>query len=101
MGTLGHVPVASYYLSDFLPHEERPKVQESYEVFVSSHIGRAAAVLLCTISEVQAYAHFDGANINERIVKGWNALLSLFEAKEPYDGRYSKLMLDRRISPRE
>jgi len=98
MGTLGHVPVGSYYVEDFLPRESRPKVEDSYDVFVSTHIGRAALVLLCTITEIQAYAHFDGANINERICRIWKALEPLFEGKELYDGRYAKLMADRGIS---
>jgi hypothetical protein len=100
IGTLGHVPVGSYYLSDFLPHDTRPKVEGSYELFVSAHIGRAASVLLCIITEVQAYAAFDDANINKRIVKVWDALVPVFETKELYDGRYAKLMADRGISPR-
>jgi hypothetical protein len=97
MGTLGHVPVASYYISDFLPAEARPKVEASYEVFVSTHIGRAALVLLSIITEVQAYARFDGANINDRIVKMWDALLPLFEGKELHNARYAKLMSERGI----
>jgi hypothetical protein len=96
-GTLGHVPIGAYYMSDFMPHDSRPKVDESYELFVSTHIGRAATVLLCIITELQAYCRFDGANINERIRKIWDALTPLFEAKELYDGRYSQLMLERRI----
>jgi hypothetical protein len=100
-GTLGHVPVGAYYVTDFLPHETRPKVEESYELFVSTHIGRAATVLLCLITELQAYCLFDEANINERICNVWEALLPLFEAKELYDGRYRKLMADKGILPRK
>jgi hypothetical protein len=97
MGLLGHVPVGSYYVNDFLPHETRPKVEESYDVFLSTHIGRAATVLLCIITEIQAHAKFDGAN-NDRIVKIWDALRPAFEAKELYDGRYARLMANRGIS---
>lgn len=97
IGTLGDMPIGSYYLQDFLPHETRPKVDESYAAFLSIHLGRAATVLLCIITEVQAYCRFDGANINERICSIWAALVPLFEAKELYDGRYEKLMRDRGI----
>ncbi len=101
IGSLGHVPVGSYYVTDLLPHEDRPKVDESYEVFVTTHLGRAATVLLCIITELQAHYRFEGANIDERICKVWNALLPLDEAKELYDGRYRKLMQERKISPRD
>jgi hypothetical protein len=99
-GTLGSIPVGAYYVTDFLPHNDRPKVEESYDLFVSTHLGRAATVLLCLITEVQAYCKFDGANINVRICRIWAPLLSLFEANELYDGRYAKLMAEHGISPR-
>jgi hypothetical protein len=91
------MPIGSYYVQDFLPHETRPKVDESYATFLSMHLGRAATVFLCIITEVQAYCRFDGAHINERICSIWAALVPLFEAKELYDGRYEKLMRDRAI----
>jgi hypothetical protein len=72
-------------------------VESSYELFVSAQLGRAATVLLCLITELQAYCRFDGHNINERIRKVWEPLLPLFEAKELYDGRYSKLMAQKGI----
>jgi hypothetical protein len=100
IGTLGNVPVGSYYVQDFLPHDDRPKVDASYDLFLSTHLGRAATVLLCLLTEVQAYCRFDGAHINERICAVWQAMIPLFEAKEVYDGRYSKLMADKGISPR-
>jgi hypothetical protein len=59
-------------------------VDESYKIFVSKHLGRA--------TELQVRCRFDGANINERIFQTWNALVPLFEAKEPYDGRYKQLL---------
>jgi hypothetical protein len=95
IGTLGDMPIGSYYMLDFLPHEIRPKLDESYAAFLSSHVGRAATVLLCIITEVQAYCRFDGADINERICNIWAALVPLFEAKELYDARYGTLMRDR------
>ena len=97
-GTLGYLPVGAYYVRDFMPHDVRPKVDESYDLLISTHIGRAATVSLCLITELQAYCGFDGANINERICRIWDALLPLFEAKELYDGRYSRLMADKGIS---
>jgi hypothetical protein len=101
IGFVGPVPAGAYYITDFLPHEQRPKVDASYDVYLSLHIGRAAAVLLCLITELQAYCKFDGANINERICKLWETLMPLFDAKELYDGRYSQLMKMRGILPKD
>jgi hypothetical protein len=97
-GTLGDMPVGSYYAEKLLPHALRPKIEESYGTFLSMHIGRAATVLLCLITELQAYCRFDGHRINERICKIWATLFPLFETKELYDGRYEKLMEERGIS---
>ena len=101
MGFAGPLPVGAYYISDFLPHAERPKVDSSYDMFLSMHIGRAATVLLCMITELQAYFRFDGARINERISKLWETLIPLFEANELYEGRYSQLMKVRGILSQE
>ena len=92
IGTLGMVPVGAYYMNDFLPHEERDKLDDTYDLFLSTHIGRSASVLLCMLTEIQAYCRFDGANINERIGKIWAALLPFPATRELYDGRYGKLM---------
>lgn len=100
MGTLGHHPVGAYYMRDFLPQETRPKVDEGYHMFLSSHIGRAATVLLCIITEIQAYCKFEGHRINERICEVWDALKPLFETEELYRGRYEKLLEDRGIRDR-
>ncbi len=97
-GTLGNTPVGSYYITDFLPHDLRPKIDDGYDLFVSMHIGRAATVLLCLNTELQSYCRFDGANINERICRIWEVLLPMFEATELYEGRYRSLMAERRIS---
>jgi hypothetical protein len=100
-GILGHIPIGAYYVSDFLPHENRLKVDESYDLFRSTHIGRAATVLLCLLTEIQAYCRFDGANINDRVAKIWEVLILRPEVKELYDGRYATLMIERGISPQK
>lgn len=61
IGTLGIVPVGAYYMNDFLPHEERDKLEDTYHLFLSTHIGRSAIVLLCMLTEIQAHCRFDGA----------------------------------------
>jgi hypothetical protein len=97
-GIMGNLPLGAYYLTDLLPHEVRPKITDSYDIFLSTHIGRAALILLCIITEIQAHARFQGHKIDERIVNIWEALMSLYDAKELYDGHYAMLMADRGIS---
>jgi len=72
-----------------------------YPRVMSMHIMRAAAVLLCIVTELQAHFLFDddGAQIHPRIHAIWNALLPVFEVKELYSERYEQLMKDRRINP--
>lgn len=95
----GLMPVAMYYISDSMPYEERPKLDEVYPIILSLHLARAAIILLCIVTEWQAYFHFDGARIDERIHKIWNALMPVFEAKELFTERYAKLMEDKHINP--
>jgi len=99
-GQIGSLPVGAYYMTDFFPHEMRPKIDETFELFLSTHIGRAATVLLSILTEIQAYCKFEGANINQRLLKVWAALMPLFEAKEVYDLRYAQLMKDSGIARR-
>jgi hypothetical protein len=87
-------------MNDFLPHEERQRVEESYDLFLTLHLVRAATVLLCIVTELQSYCRFYGHNINERICKIWDVLVPLFEAKELYDARYRAMMEERGVASR-
>ena len=58
-----------------LPHEFRPIVESQPNDLVSIHVPRAAAILLCTLTELQAHFRFKGARINERLHQIWSALL--------------------------
>jgi hypothetical protein len=51
------------------------------------------------VTELQAHFHFDGASIDERIHKMWNALMPTFAVKELYSERYEQLMKDKGINP--
>ena len=82
-----------------MPYEQRPKLDETLPIILSLHLARAATVLLCIITELQAHFHFEGARINERIHKMWSALMPVFEARELFNERYAKLMEDKRIEP--
>ena len=88
------------YISDILPLEERPKLDEIYPVRLGTHMSQAAGVLISVVTELQAYFHFDdnGARINERIHEAWKALMPTFTVKELYDMRYRQLMEDKHIN---
>lgn len=49
-------------------------------------------------SEVQAYYKFDGAHINQRLHRVWDALGPAPEVKELHDARYKQLMQDKGIN---
>jgi hypothetical protein len=97
----GLLPVALYYTADSMPHEERPRLDEELPKILTMHIGRTAGVLLCIVTELQAYFRFDddGAHINQRIHEVWKALMPVGEIKELYDEHYAKLMKDKQINP--
>ena len=80
-----------------MPHEERPKIEEVSMGLIFGHMTRAAAILLCILTELQAFFRFDGARINARLHEVWNALLAAPEVKDLYDSRYAQLMKDKGI----
>jgi hypothetical protein len=88
----GILPIAVFFVPKDLPHDERARVDEFYERMIFMHISRVAAILLCMLTEVQAYFKFDGANINERLHKIWDVIVAAPEVKELYEERYEKLM---------
>jgi hypothetical protein len=97
----GLLDTAAADITDMLPHEDRPKLDEVLPMRLSTHIAQAAGILISVVTELQAYFHFDdvGARINERIHEVWNALLPTFTVKELYVNRYAKLMQDKGINP--
>ena len=100
-GYIGELPAGAYLILDTLSHEQRPVVEEMYKAFLTRHIGRAAMILLCLVTELQLYFRFEGANINARIEQMWGALMGVFEVKEIFDERYRDLMLENGILPNE
>jgi len=95
----GLLPIAVLLAPKDLPIESRPKIEDHADALISIHIPRVAAILLCTLTEIQAHFQFDGAHINQRLHKIWNPLLVAPEIKELYDERYEKLMRDKGINP--
>jgi hypothetical protein len=92
-------PVALFLAPKDLPHEDRPKLDDASETLIAIHLPRLADILLCALTELQAYFRFDGARINVRLHEIWNALITAPEVKELYEGRYEKRMNDRGIRP--
>lgn len=95
----GLIPIAAFLVPNDLRHELRPMLYDQMEGIVALHVSRAASILLCTLTEVQAHFKFDGARINQRLHQVWNALLPVPEIKELYDERYMQLMCDKGINP--
>jgi hypothetical protein len=97
----GLLPIALFLAPKDLPHEDRPTVDAAVVVMIATHVARVAAILLCTLAEIQAYCKFDGAHINRRLHEVWNALVVVPEIKELYDERYAQLMKQKGIYPDE
>jgi hypothetical protein len=93
----GLLKTAIYYIADSVPHEHRAKLDDAFPRLQSLHISQAAGILICIVTELQAYFHFDGANINERSHAIWTALMPAFAVKELYSERYEQLMKDQGI----
>lgn len=91
-GYIGEFPAGAYFVLDSLPHDTRPFIEKAYIAVLTKHIGRAAMVLLCIATELQLYFKFEGADINDRICKMWDAIAPFFEAKEVYEERYRQLL---------
>jgi len=94
------MPTAVFYIPGMIPHDLREHFDnEVVERFISTHLSRSAAILLCTITEIQAeFRFFDEARINERLLDVWKALLRVEAVKELYDARYKQLMREKGIA---
>lgn len=88
----GLMEVGSFFNRDRHRHEDRHIIDSNFERMMSLHIGRAALILLCIITELQAHFRFKGANVNSRILDSWDKLQHIPEAKEIYNNRYKKIM---------
>jgi hypothetical protein len=95
----GLMYTAMPYLEHDLPIDKRSELDEGSLLVIFNHMTRAAAILLCILSELQAYFKFDGARINQRLHEVWNVLKVAPDVKELLDSRYAQLMQDRGIAP--
>jgi hypothetical protein len=94
----GLIPTAGFFAPRDVPLELRSKFQDHADGMLSMHLLRVVGVLLCILTEIQGHFGFDGAHINERLHKVWDAVLPALEIKELYDQRYAELMRDRGIN---
>jgi hypothetical protein len=88
----GLMNTAMIYLVKDAPHEQRENIETKALSLMFHHMGRAAAILLCTLTELQIKFRFDGARINERLLEIWDVLVVAPEIKELHQLRYSDLM---------
>ncbi len=94
----GLIPTAPFFSPRDISEGERRHFDAHSDELLSMHLLRVVGVLLCILTEIQAHFRFDGAHINERLVKGWSSVLKALEIKELYDHRYAQLMTDRGIT---
>jgi hypothetical protein len=90
----GLIPTAPFFSPRDIPVEQRAMFDTHAFMMLSMHLLRVVGILLCILTEVQAYFRFSDARINERLIEGWNAVLPALEVKELYDLRYATLMRD-------
>jgi len=95
----GLMETAMPYLERDLPIEERSKLDEMSLRRIFVHMARSAAILLCILTELQAYFRFDGARIGERLHQVWDVLTPAPEVKDLYESRYAQLMQEKGINP--
>ena len=88
-----------FYMRDDVPYEGQKQFENISEQMISMHIFRVAGILLCILTEVQAYFRFDGARINQRLHETWKALLPVLEIRELFEKRYAQLMKDKGLDP--
>jgi hypothetical protein len=82
-----------------IPHESRSGVEDASERHLAMHLGRAAGLLLCLLTEVQHFWKFDGANIDKRLSEIWAAMNPIVEVQELYIYRYKALLRSPSATP--
>jgi hypothetical protein len=89
----GLVNIFPFIAGDKLGAERRDDITDAAERFISMHMGRTAALLLCLLTEMQRFYKFDGdAEIDKRLAEIWVAMLPVYEVKELYTSRYRSLL---------
>jgi hypothetical protein len=94
----GLMPIGIFYAPEKVVHEKRNQFDEHADNLIALHVSRAAGILICILTEIQAHFLFEGGNINSRLHEIWNALIPMPEIKELYDARYAQLLKDKGIT---
>lgn len=92
----GLLPNMAHFVTDALPHESRPKLRVQFLPYITMHLCRAAAILVCILTEIQVRFRYDQektAKVDERLREVWRALIVAFEPREFYEERYRALMI--------
>jgi hypothetical protein len=88
----GLLSILHFIATDRAPHEMRPAINDAAERHIAVHIGRAAGILLCLLTEIQHFCKFEGANIDQRLADMWAAIWPVVEVRELFDYRYNALL---------
>lgn len=75
-----------------VPIENRDLVRSAALRHITMHIGRAAGLLLCLLTELQHFFKFNDFDIDNRLRQVWTALVPLYEVRELYDFKYSAIL---------
>ena len=88
----GILSIFRFIASDQAAHEIRPVIADAAERHLAVHLGRAAGVLLCLLTEIQWYCKFDGSRIDERLYEMWAAMHPVVEVRELFEYRYNRML---------
>ena len=88
----GLVNIFPFIAPERIPHEMREGAADAAERNIAMHIGRAAGLLLCLLTEIQHYFGFENADVDQRLGEIWAAILPVIEVRELYDLRYKSLL---------
>lgn len=89
----GLVSMFPFISDDQIRVEKRVEVTDAGERHIAMHIGRAAALLLCLLTEIQHFYKFDEpSELDRRLAEIWVAMLPMYEVKDLYASRYRALL---------
>ena len=94
----GLMEVGIFFKREGVPHESREDMLDQGEYMITSHVGRAAGLLLCFATELQARYKFSGVNLTQRFYDAWKALVVMPEIQELYEVRYRSLIRSKQIA---
>ena len=75
-----------------LPAQLHDRLDEASERALAMQVFRAAGLLMCLVTEIQHFCHFQGASIDQRLADTWASMLEIYEIKELYELRYHSLL---------